>query len=53
MTITQKVEQKYFDLIVAGKKREVRLTADTVHEDDTVILEEWECPRTRIYRQKA
>ena len=32
MTITQKVEQKYFDHIVAGEKREVRLTADTVHK---------------------
>ena len=48
MTITQKIEQKYFDHIVAGEKREVRLTTDLVHEGDTVILEEWD-PHAQEY----
>ena len=42
MTINEKVEQDYFEHIVAGEKREVRLTAEAVHEGDTVILEEWD-----------
>lgn len=48
MTINQKVEQEYFDHIVAGEKREIRLAADAVHEGDTVIFEEWD-PHTQAY----
>jgi hypothetical protein len=42
MTITEKVEQEHFDHIVAGNRRDIRLTADAVHEGDTLILEEWD-----------
>ena len=42
MTITEKVEQEYFDHLVAGNRRDIRLTADTLHEGDTLILEEWD-----------
>lgn len=48
MTINQKVEQEYFDHIIAGEKREIRLAADPIHEGDTVILEEWD-PHTQEY----
>jgi len=48
MTINQKIEQEYFDHIVAGEKREIRLAADAVREGDTVILEEWD-PHTQEY----
>jgi len=42
MTITEKVEQEYFDHIVAGNRRDIRLTVDAVHAGDTLILEEWD-----------
>jgi hypothetical protein len=42
MTITEKVEQEYFDHIVAGNRRDIELTADAIHEGDTLILEEWD-----------
>ena len=48
MTITQKVEQEYFDRIVAGDKRDLRLADDAVHEGDTVIIEEWD-PHAQEY----
>jgi len=48
MTINQKIEQEYFDHIIAGEKREIRLTTGAVHEGDTVILEEWD-PHAQEY----
>jgi len=42
MTITEKVEQEYFDYIVAGNRRNIRLVTDAIHEGDTLILEEWD-----------
>lgn len=42
MTITEKVEQEYFDYIVAGNRRDIRLATDAIHEGDTLILEEWD-----------
>jgi hypothetical protein len=51
MTITQKVEQEYFDRIITGNKRDIRIAADAVHEGDTVILEEWD-PHTQKYTDR-
>lgn len=48
MTINQKIEQEYFDHIVTGEKREIRLADDAVREGDTVILEEWD-PHAQEY----
>ena len=42
MTITEKVEQEYFDHIVNDNRRDIRLAADAIHEGDTLILEEWD-----------
>jgi hypothetical protein len=42
MTITEKVEQEYFDHIVAGNRRDIRLATDAINEGDTLILEEWD-----------
>jgi len=53
MTINQKIEQEYFDHIVAGEKREIRLAADAVREGDTVILEECTPTRRNIPVEKS
>ena len=42
MTTNHKVEKEYFAHIAAGDKRDLRLADGTVHEGDTVILEEWD-----------
>jgi hypothetical protein len=42
MTRNQKIEKEYFDRIVAGEKRDLRLAGDDVHKGDTMILEEWD-----------
>jgi hypothetical protein len=51
MTITQKVEQEYFDRIITGDKRDIQIAADALHEGDTVILEEWD-PHTQKYTDR-
>jgi hypothetical protein len=48
MTITQKVEQEYFNRIVAGDKGDLRFADGTAHTGDTLILEEWN-PDTHAY----
>lgn len=48
MTIHQKVALEHFHDVVTGAQREIRLTADAVHEGDTVVLEEW-APHTQEY----
>ena len=48
MTINQRVENEQFDHIAAGEQRTLRFTEGSVHEGDTMILEEWD-PHAQAY----
>lgn len=47
--IKKKIWPEYFEAVVSGKKKyELRLNDFTVHDGDTLLLEEWD-PRTAKY----
>ena len=53
MIIKKKIWPKYFNEIVAGKKKcELRLADFAVEEGDELVLEEWD-PQTKSYTGRS